>query len=144
MGAIFGLLVIAVIGRLVFNFAPRGGDRDRRGGMQWVIGIGLAAIVLGYLGLLAGRILQAAVSRQRERLADASAIQFTRNTTGLKGALMKIAALEEGSKFVAADAEQVAHMLFAPALIGSSQPIRPSWSAFGNWTRSSTHRRSSS
>jgi Zn-dependent protease with chaperone function len=116
MGAIFGLLVIAVIGRLVFNFAPRGGnDRDRRGGLGWV-GVGLAAMVLGYLGLLAGRILQAAVSRQRERLADASAVQFTRNTTGLKGALLKIAALEEGSKFVAADAEQVAHMLFAPGL----------------------------
>jgi Zn-dependent protease with chaperone function len=116
MGAIFGLLVIAIIGRLVFNFAPRGGnDRDRRGGLGWV-GVGLAAMVLGYLGLLAGRMLQAAVSRQRERLADASAVQFTRNTTGLKGALMKIAALEEGSKFVAADAEQVAHMLFAPGL----------------------------
>ena len=116
MGAIFGLLVIAIIGRLVFNFAPRGGnDRDRRGNMGWV-GVGLAAMVLGYLGLLAGRILQAAVSRQRERLADASAVQFTRNTQGLKGALLKIAALEEGSKFVAADAEEVAHMLFAPGL----------------------------
>ena len=117
MGAIFGLLVIAIIGRLVFNFAPRGGgDRDRRGGGLGWVGVGLAAMVLGYLGLLAGRMLQAAVSRQRERLADASAVQFTRNTTGLKGALMKIAALEEGSKFVAADAEQVAHMLFAPGL----------------------------
>jgi Zn-dependent protease with chaperone function len=116
MGAIFGLLVIAIIGRLVFNFAPRGGnDRDRRGGLGWV-GVGLAAMAVGYLGLLAGRMLQAAVSRQRERLADASAVQFTRNTTGLKGALLKIAALEEGSKFVAADAEQVAHMLFAPGL----------------------------
>ncbi|HEV2703087.1 MAG TPA: M48 family metallopeptidase [Steroidobacteraceae bacterium] len=117
MGAIFGLLVIAIIGRLVFNFAPRGGgDRDRRGGSLGWVGVGLAAMVLGYLGLLAGRMLQAAVSRQRERLADASAVQFTRNTSGLKGALMKIAALEEGSKFVAADAEQVAHMLFAPGL----------------------------
>jgi Zn-dependent protease with chaperone function len=117
MGAIFGLLVIAVIGRMVFSFAPRGGnDRDRRGGGMGWLGVGLAAIALGYLGLLAGRILQAAVSRQRERLADASAVQFTRDTRGLKGALLKIAALEEGSKFVAADAEQVAHMLFAPGL----------------------------
>ncbi|MGC1459111.1 MAG: M48 family metallopeptidase [Steroidobacteraceae bacterium] len=117
MGAIFGLLVIAIIGRLVFNFAPRGGgDRDRRGGAMGWVAVGLAAMVLGYLGLLAGRMLQAAVSRQRERLADASAVQFTRSTEGLKGALMKIAALEEGSKFVAADAEQVAHMLFAPGL----------------------------
>ena len=117
MGAIFGLLVIAVIGRMVFSFAPRGGnDRDRRGGGMGWLGVGLAAMALGYLGLLAGRILQAAVSRQRERLADASAVQFTRDTRGLKGALLKIAALEEGSKFVAADAEQVAHMLFAPGL----------------------------
>ena len=117
MGAIFGLLVIAIIGRLVFNFAPRGGgDRDRRGGSMGWVAVGLAAMVLGYLGLVAGRMLQAAVSRQRERLADASAVQFTRTTEGLKGALMKIAALEEGSKFVAADAEQVAHMLFAPGL----------------------------
>jgi Zn-dependent protease with chaperone function len=117
MGAIFGLLVIAVIGRMVFSFAPRGGnDRDRRGGGIGWVGVGLAAMALGYLGLLAGRMLQAAVSRQRERLADASAVQFTRDTQGLKGALLKIAALEEGSKFVAADAEQVAHMLFAPGL----------------------------
>jgi Zn-dependent protease with chaperone function len=117
MGAIFGLLVIAVIGRMVFSFAPRGGsDRDRRGGGMGWLGVGLAAMALGYLGLLAGRMLQAAVSRQRERLADASAVQFTRDTRGLKGALLKIAALEEGSKFVAADAEQVAHMLFAPGL----------------------------
>ena len=73
-------------------------------------------MVLGYIGLLAGRILQAAVSRQRERLADASAVQFTRNPEGLKDALLKIAGLGEGSRLTAADAEQVAHMLFAPGL----------------------------
>ena len=116
MGAIFGLLVIAVIGRMMFYFAPRGGDRDRRGGGLGWVGVGLAVMALGYIGLMAGRILQAAVSRQRERLADGSAVQFTRNTDGLKGALMKIAASEYGSRFVAADAEQVAHMLFAPGM----------------------------
>ena len=73
-------------------------------------------MVLGYIGLLAGRILQAAVSRQRERLADASGVQFTRNPQGLKGALVKIAALPEGSALVAADAEQAAHMFFAEGL----------------------------
>ncbi len=116
MGAIFGLLVIAVAGRMMFYFAPRGGDRDRRGGGMGWVGAGLAIMALGYIGLTAGRILQAAVSRQRERLADGSAVQFTRSTDGLKGALMKIAASEYGSHFVAADAEQVAHMLFAPGL----------------------------
>src|SRR5258708_9195485 len=111
VGWVFGLFVSALRGRMVLQFSPR--NRRTNNGL---VAVGLAAMVLGYLGLLAGRILQAAVSRQRERLADASAVQFTRNTTGLKGALLKIAALEEGSKFVAADAEQVAHMLFAPGL----------------------------
>ena len=56
------------------------------------------------------------MSRQRERLADASAVQFTRNPGGLKEALLKIAGLTEGSRLTEADAEQVAHMLFAPGL----------------------------
>jgi hypothetical protein len=113
MGWLFGLLVIALIGRTIFSIAPR--SRDRRGGGIAVL-IALAVMVLGYIGLLAGRILQAAVSRQRERLADASSVQFTRNPLGLKGALLKIAGLTEGSRLAAADAEQVAHMLFAPGL----------------------------
>jgi Zn-dependent protease with chaperone function len=113
MGWLFGLLVIALIGRTILRIAPRG--RDRRGAGLWLL-VALAVMVLGYVGLLAGRILQAAVSRQRERLADASSVQFTRNPLGLKGALLKIAGLAEGSKLSAADAEQVAHMLFAPGL----------------------------
>ena len=113
MGWIFGLLVIALIGRTLLRVSPRG--RDRRGG-GGTLAVALAVMVLGYVGLLAGRLLQAAVSRQRERLADASSVQFTRNPTGLKGALVKIASLAEGSHLVAADAEQVAHMLFAPGV----------------------------
>ena len=61
-------------------------------------------------------ILQAAVSRQRERLADASAVQFTRDPGGLKNALLKIAGLGEGSRLNAPAAEQAAHMLFAPGI----------------------------
>jgi Zn-dependent protease with chaperone function len=113
MGWIFGLLVIALIGRTILRIAPRG--RDRRG-TAGIVGVAFAVMVLGYVGLLAARILQAAVSRQRERLADASSVQFTRDPQGLKGALLKIAALTEGSHLHAADAEQVAHMLFAPGL----------------------------
>ena len=113
MGWIFGLLVVALIGRTLLRVSPRGRDRRGGGGM---LAVALAVMVLGYVGLLAGRLLQAAVSRQRERLADASSVQFTRNPTGLKGALVKIAGLAEGSHLVAADAEQVAHMLFAPGV----------------------------
>jgi Zn-dependent protease with chaperone function/uncharacterized tellurite resistance protein B-like protein len=113
IGWVFGLLVITLIGRMILQFTPRG--RDRRG-VGGIVIFALAMIVLGYLGLLAGRILQAAVSRQRERLADASSVQFTRNPQGLKGALMKIAALTEGSYLTALHTESVAHMLFAPGL----------------------------
>src|SRR5271170_5547954 len=57
MGTIFGILCLAIIGRVLFNFAPRGGnDRDRRGGGLGWVGVGLAAMAVGYLGLLAGRL----------------------------------------------------------------------------------------
>jgi len=113
MGWVFGLFVIGLIGRLILQFSPRS---DRRDSNAALLALGFAIMVLGYVGLLAGRILQAAVSRQRERLADASGVQFTRNPQGLKGALVKIAALPDGSALVAADAEQAAHMFFADAL----------------------------
>jgi Zn-dependent protease with chaperone function len=113
MGWVFGLFVIGLIGRLILQFSPR---TDRRDSNAAFLALGFAIMVLGYVGLFAGRILQAAVSRQRERLADASGVQFTRNPDGLKGALVKIAALPHGSALVAADAEQAAHMFFADAL----------------------------
>ena len=111
MGWLFGLFAIALIGRTIIRIGPD----SRKSGMAIYVAA-VALVVLGYIGLLAGRILQAAVSRQRERLADASAVQFTRNPLGLKDALIKIAGLDQGSRIKAADAEQVAHMLFAPGL----------------------------
>ncbi len=111
MGWLFGLFVIGLIGRMIVQVSPRN-RRDSNG----LVLLGLAVIALGYVGLLAGRILQAAVSRQRERLADASGVQFTRNPQGLKGALVKIAASPDGSALVAADAEPAAHMFFAEGL----------------------------
>ena len=111
MGWVFGLFVIALIGRLILNFSPR----DRRGNNGW-IALGVAVMVLGYVGLFFGRLMQAAVSRQRERLADASGVQFTRNPQGLKEALVKIAAMPEGSVLTTPHAEQAAHMFFAEGL----------------------------
>ncbi|HEY8510084.1 MAG TPA: M48 family metallopeptidase [Steroidobacteraceae bacterium] len=111
IGWLFGLLVLALLGRLILRVAPRG----RKAGVGLIV-VALALVVLGYVGMLAGRIIQAAVSRQRERLADASAVQFTRNPHGLKEALLKIAGCSDGSRIRQADAEQVAHMLFAEGL----------------------------
>ncbi|MBS0418895.1 MAG: M48 family metallopeptidase [Proteobacteria bacterium] len=112
MGWVFGLFVVGLIGRLILNFSPR----DRRNNNNAIVVLGLAVMVLGYVGLFFGRLLQAAVSRQRERLADASGVQFTRNPQGLKEALIKIAAMPDGSVLTTPQAEQAAHMFFAEGL----------------------------
>ncbi|MGB5131093.1 MAG: M48 family metallopeptidase [Steroidobacteraceae bacterium] len=114
IGWLFGLMVIALIGRFVLRHAPRGGGGRKGGGAILVImAAALAVMILGYIGLFFGRLIQAAVSRKRESLADASAVQFTRDPTGLRDALVKIGALGVGSKFQDTDGEEVAHLLFA-------------------------------
>ena len=114
LGWIFGLLAIAILARIVLQSSPRSGGRGRKDGAGALILAALAIMVLGYIGVFFGRLLQAAVARNRERLADASAVQFTRDPQGLTGALLKIAGLAQGSRLVAPEGEQVAHMLFAP------------------------------
>jgi Zn-dependent protease with chaperone function len=115
MGLLFGLLVIALIARTMMRGATyfRG---DKKGGAAIVLVIALAVLVVGYVGLFFGRLIQAAVSRSRESLADASAVQFTRDPTGLRGALVKIGAATSGSKIGNPEVEEVAHMLFAPGM----------------------------
>src|SRR6188508_1323556 len=116
LGWTFGLLVIAIVARIVLQSSPRSSSRDRRDGAGALMLAALAVMVLGYIGVFFGRLLQAAVSRHRERLADASAVQFTRDPAGLTGALLKIAGVSAGSKLATPEAEQVAHMLFASGL----------------------------
>ena len=115
MGLLFGLLVIALIGRTVLRGATRVRG-DRKGGVMIVVLIALAVLVIGYVGLFFGRLIQAAVSRSRESLADASAVQFTRDPHGLRGALVKIGASSAGSHVGNPEVEEVAHMLFAPGM----------------------------
>lgn len=136
IGLLFGLMVIAIIGRLVLRHTPRGGgNRKGGGGIALVVLAALAVMVVGYVGLFFGRLIQAAVSRSRESLADASAVQFTRDPGGIRNALVKIGALAEGSRLVDADAQEVSHMLFAagvrqlfashPPLVGRIRAIDP-------------------
>jgi Zn-dependent protease with chaperone function len=114
MGLLFGILVLAIVGRKVIWFGGgRSSRRDGGGGQVWMIG--LALIVVGYIGYFFGRLIQAAVARSRESLADASAVQFTRQTDGIAGALKKIAILSEGSELQVANKQEVAHMLFGEA-----------------------------
>ena len=113
MGMLFGIQAIALIGRLLLHV--RGGRRGGKGVMAVMLS-GAALLAIGYIGLFFGRLIQAAVSRHRERLADASAVQFTREPQGLRNALVKIGAWWGGSRMSTADTEAVAHMLFAAGL----------------------------
>ena len=110
IGVLFGIMMLALIGRKVLEHGRFGG---RRGGVGAVLVAAGVAMLIGYIGLFFGRMIKAGVSRSRERLADASAVQFTRQTAGLAGALKKIGGLHEGSRLAErGDAEEVSHMLF--------------------------------
>ncbi len=110
IGLLFGIMMLALIGRKVLQHGRFGGRRD---GAAAVLVAAVVAMLIGYIGLFFGRMIKAGVSRSRERLADASAVQFTRQTTGLAGALKKIGGLQEGSRLnERGDAEEVSHMLF--------------------------------
>jgi Zn-dependent protease with chaperone function len=113
MGLLFGILVLAIVGRQVIWFGGGRSSRRDNGNQVWMIG--LALIAVGYIGYFFGRLIQAAVARSRESLADASAVQFTRQTDGIAGALKKIAIASEGSQLQVANQQEVAHMLFGEA-----------------------------
>jgi Zn-dependent protease with chaperone function len=109
IGVLFGILVLGIIGRKIL-YHSRGSRDSKNAGA--IMAIALALFVVGYVGVFFGRLIKAGISRSREYLADASAVQFTRQTSGIAGALKKIAGVDEGSKLAAADTEEVAHMLF--------------------------------
>jgi len=138
IGVLFGILMLGLIGRKILQ---HGGGRGGRGAGAVLIAA-LIALAVGYIGLFFGRMIKAGVSRTRETLADASAVQFTRQTTGLAGALKKIAASGAGSTLTQrGDAEEVSHMLFGdgvgfsglfathPPLLQRIQALEPSFRA---------------
>ena len=117
MGTLFGIMMLSIIGQRVLIYG-RGG-RSKEGNA--ILVIALVALVVGGIGAFFGRMIKAGVSRQRELLADASAVQFTRQTAGLAGALKKIGGLHEGSQLTdKSKAEEVSHMLFGEGLSVSS------------------------
>ncbi|KRG70130.1 M48 family metallopeptidase [Pseudoxanthomonas dokdonensis] len=109
IGLLFGIMMLSIIGQRILLYGRFGRSRD---GMP-VLVVALVAMLVGAIGLFFGRMIKAGVSRQRELLADASAVQFTRQTSGLVGALKKIGGLEAGSQLSdKGKAEEVSHMLF--------------------------------
>ncbi|MCL4154771.1 UNVERIFIED_CONTAM: hypothetical protein GTU68_058060, partial [Idotea baltica] len=111
MGIIFGIMVLAILGRK-FISSQRVRVRSSRDNGSAAVAIGFALVLIGYVGLFFARWMKSALSRQREYLADASAVQFTREPDGIAGALKKIAAYNHSS-YLKTDAEEVSHMLFS-------------------------------
>lgn len=110
IGLLAGILLIGMIGLRTLQFGGRGSDS--KGALPF-IAFAFALMVLGFIGVFFANLIKAAVSRQREWLADASAVQFTRQTDGLEGALKKIGGIPTGSRLRdSRNAAEVSHMLF--------------------------------
>ena len=114
IGVLHGILLLGLVGRELLYAAGRGAGHSRRGngGIPLLV-IGLAMLIIGFFGTFIGNLIKAAVSRQREFLADASAVQFTRNPEGIAGALKRIGAAVFGSRVMNPHAAEVSHMYFS-------------------------------
>ncbi|MCH8621126.1 M48 family metallopeptidase [Undibacterium sp. TS12] len=126
IGILFGIQMLASLGQELLYWGSRfGGSRSRNDKgppVQLIMLVfGVALFVIGYVGIFFGRLIKSAVSRQREFLADASAVQFTRNPDGIGGALRKIGGLsrvnECGSRIEHPRAEQFSHMFLGAAKV---------------------------
>ncbi len=114
MGVVFGIVCIGLFGRLMLRLGSRTTFGRKRGGAAAVLLLlGVGVMVIGYVGELFGKLIKAAIGRQREFLADASAVQFTRNPSGIAGALKKIGGFTQRSKIESERAEEASHLFFA-------------------------------
>ena len=122
VAVLHGILLLGLIGELLMRgvghsgparSSSRSDDKGRGNAVALVMVVGLALLVIGYAGTFFGNLIKAAVSRQREFLADASAVQYTRNPNGIAGALKK---LGRGSRLEASHAAEYSHMYFGQGL----------------------------
>ncbi|WP_313465809.1 M48 family metalloprotease [Pseudomonas nitroreducens] len=127
-----GMLLLGLIGGMLLRgwsetstgvrISSRSSSNDKNGGgsvVLLVIGAGVVLYVLGYVGTFFGQLIKASVSRQREFLADASAVQFTRDPSTIAGALKKIGGNPLGALLSAPRAAEFSHMYFGDG-VGSS------------------------
>ena len=139
IGVLYGIMMLTLFGRMIGSLfrggsgggrsvvVVRGGGGRRGGGKGGGGGAAIIAIivvvvlitVIGYIGTFFARLIQAAISRQREFLADAAAVQFTRNPEGIAGALKKIGAHAEHGVLEHPRASEAAHMFFADGMARS-------------------------
>jgi len=120
IGILYGILVIGGVGYYMLRVASRGAMmRGRSGSKNSAVpfmALGGGLMVIGYAGTFFGNLIKSAVSRQREFLADASAVQFTRDPGGIGNALKKIGGFSEGSKIIHPEAHEASHMFFGQAV----------------------------
>jgi Zn-dependent protease with chaperone function len=119
MGVLHGILVIGLVGFWVFRSSLYSSGRsrsNRKDNNMPIVVLGLLVMIIGYVGVFFGKLIKSAVSRQREFLADASSVQFTRNPGGIAGALKKIGGFSKHSRLATKEAEEASHMFFANGL----------------------------
>ncbi|MCB9061918.1 MAG: M48 family metalloprotease [Halobacteriovoraceae bacterium] len=113
---VYGITFLYLLGRIVldiFKDSHRSSSRNNKKGVNPILYIGLVLLVMGYVGMLITRIIKSAISRQREFLADASAVQYTRNAPAMSSVLKKILAMSDDQFFSDKSLEEVSHMCFA-------------------------------
>ena len=124
IGLLHGILIIGMLGYFVLRmaaFSGAGRSRSRQEGSPLpMLALGAGLMAVGFFGTLFGNLIKAAVSRQREFLADASAVQFTRHPAGIAGALKRIGGATAGSDIQSPNAPEASHMLFGRATKGFS------------------------
>lgn len=127
VGILHGIQLLGLIGRFIIDIFGRTSRRrssnEKSDGAGAILFIGFAAFVIGYVGLFFGRLIKSAISRQREYLADASAVQFTRDSNGIGGALKKIGGHKLGSRIKSPEAEVASHMFFGSAVRFSAHGV---------------------
>lgn len=128
---LFGILFIGLVGNMLLRGSRHGlggirSSRDSGSSIAVVVVLGAGLAVLGYAGTFFGNLIKAAVSRQREYLADAAAVQYTRNPPGISHALQKIGGA--GSRLQNSGANEISHMFFGQAInhfMGSMMATHP-------------------
>lgn len=114
LGVIAGIVLIGSVGRFLLTTGRLGGGNSQRRGDIRFFFLGLALWLIGWIGVFFARVIKAAVSREREYLADAASVQFTRNPQGIGGALYKIG--QSSGAISNRYAEELSHMYFTASV----------------------------
>ncbi|MGS2743308.1 M48 family metallopeptidase [Halomonas sp. LS-001] len=149
VSVLHGILVIGLLGGMLLRSMRfrRVGRGKRNNSAVVILALGAVLMLVGYAGTFFGNLIKSAVSRQREYLADASAVQYTRNPKGIGNALIKVGAHAQGSRLQAPQAAEFSHLFFGqgmklsqmmsthPPVNERIQRIMPDWDGSFELTR---------